>query len=171
MESALWNILGYGLLPLWLAAGGADWLCHRRTNIERTSGPRESQFHVALFLQIAVPALLALWLEITAAMLVLMLVGVLAHLFTSWWDTNFAQPRRHIAPIEQLVHSWLEMLPVFALVIVVLLHAGELLEPRWSLSLRETRVSTVWSGVIVTGFALGFSLILEEWWRARRASR
>lgn len=171
MELALWNILGFGILPLWLAAGGADWLCHRRTDIERTSGPRESQFHIALFLQIAVPALLALWLEITAAMLLLMLACVLVHMLTSWWDTRFAQPRRHIAPIEQLVHSWLEMLPVFALVIVVVLHAREFSDPRWGFPPREIAVSTAWRWVVVAGFAIGFGLILEEWWRGRRAMR
>jgi hypothetical protein len=171
LQTALWNVLGFGLLPLWLAAGGADWLCHRRTHIERTSGPGESLFHVALFLQIAVPALLALWLEITAAMLVLMLAGVLAHMLTSWWDTRFAQPRRLLAPIEQQVHSWLEMLPVFALVIVVLLHARELVEPRWIFAPREIPAPLGWRWGVSLGFALGLALILEEWWRGRRTAQ
>src|ERR1700754_1847891 len=32
------GMLMYFLLPLWLAAGFADYLCHRATAIERTSG-------------------------------------------------------------------------------------------------------------------------------------
>lgn len=165
----LWNIVGFGLLPLWLAAGGADWLSHRRTNIERTSGPRESLLHVALFLEIAVPALLALWLEVTAAMLVLMAAGVLAHMLTSWRDTSYAQPRRYIAPIEQQIHSWLEMLPLFALVIVALLHAAEFADPRWDLLIRETPVAPGWRWSVMLGFAIGLGFILEEAWRGARA--
>ena len=52
------NFLAWVLYPLWLAAGAADYLCHRRTHIERTSGAVESWLHVAQFLSIA--ALLAL---------------------------------------------------------------------------------------------------------------
>ena len=35
-------ILMYFILPLWLAAGFADWLCHRATHIETTTGAKES---------------------------------------------------------------------------------------------------------------------------------
>jgi hypothetical protein len=166
IRTALWQVLGFGLLPLWLAAGGADWLCHRRSAIERTSGPEEPLIHVVLFLQIALPAWLALWLEVTAAMLLLMTAGVLAHMATSWWDTTYAQPRRHIAPIEQQVHSWLEMLPLFALVLVALLHAREIAEPRWSFVLRDSPLPG-WRWVTL-GFSLGLGFILEEYWRCRR---
>ena len=30
------------VLPVWLTAGVADWICHRRTGIERTTGLKES---------------------------------------------------------------------------------------------------------------------------------
>ena len=99
LATLLWKVLGYGVLPLWLSAGAADWLCHRRTSIERTSGPGESVFHAVLYLQIAIPVLLALYLEINAAMLLLFALAVLAHMGTSWWDTTFSQPKRHIAPM------------------------------------------------------------------------
>jgi hypothetical protein len=171
LRTALWNLLGFGLFPLWLASGGADWLCHRRTHIERTSGPRESLLHLLLFLEIAIPALLALWLEISASLLVLMAAGVLAHMLTSWWDTAFAQPRRYIAPIEQQVHSWLEMLPLFALIIVVLLHASQLSEPQWQFTAREQPVAPPWRWAVLLGFAIGLAFILEEGWRGLREAR
>jgi hypothetical protein len=169
LRTALWNLLGFGIFPLWLAAGGADWLCHRRSHIERTTGSRESLLHLVLFLEIAIPALLGLWLEITAPVLLLMALAVLAHMLTSWWDTSFAQPRRHIAPIEQLVHSWLEMLPLFALLMVALLHAGEFVEPHWRLAWRESPVPALWRLSLPAGFALGLAFILEEAWRGRKA--
>jgi hypothetical protein len=170
MSTVIWNVLGFGILPLWLAAGAADWLCHRRALIERTSGPRESLLHLALFVEIAIPTLLASWLEINALLLVIMAVGVVAHLLTSWWDTSFAQPRRHIAPIEQQVHSWLEMLPLFALVLVTLLHTPELTDPEWRFVPRELAIPTGWHAALLAGFGAGLALILEEWWRGRRES-
>ena len=171
IRTALWNLLGFGLLPAWLAAGGADWLCHRRARIENTSGPQESVFHIILHLQIAVPVLLALWLEINAALLAVMAAGVLAHMLTSWWDTSFAQPRRHIAPIEQQVHSWLEMVPLFSLVLICLLHLHEFTMPNWSFQRRHDGVPGAWPVVLPLVLAAGLALIGEELLRGLRASR
>jgi hypothetical protein len=170
LREAAWLLLGYGVLPAWLAAGGADWLCHRRTRIEQTSGPRESLLHVALFLQIAVPALLGLWLEINAAVLLIMAAAVLAHMFTSWWDTSFAQPLRHIAPIEQQVHSWLEMLPLFALLLIGLLHLEQLASPDWALQSRAEAAPPLWRVGMPLAFAAALGLIVEELLRGLRAS-
>jgi hypothetical protein len=36
----------YFVLPVWLAAGFADYLCHRAASIETTSGPKESLLHL-----------------------------------------------------------------------------------------------------------------------------
>lgn len=54
-------MLMYFVLPLWLVAGFADWLCHRATNIATTSGPKESVIHLLLFVEMAVPVLAALF--------------------------------------------------------------------------------------------------------------
>ena len=37
-------ILMYLILPLWLAAGFADWLCHRASHIETTTGAKDLCF-------------------------------------------------------------------------------------------------------------------------------
>jgi hypothetical protein len=37
-------ILMYFVIPVWFAAGFADWLCHRSSNIETTSGIKEPQW-------------------------------------------------------------------------------------------------------------------------------
>jgi hypothetical protein len=171
LRSLLWQLLAWGVFPAWLAAGAADWLCHRRSFIERTSGPHESFFHLALYVQIAVPIMLALWFEINATMLVLMAVCVIAHMITSWCDTVFAQPRRQIAPIEQHVHSWLDMLPLFALLIVVALHTDELLRPRWHLGLRTPSMAPALQVGIALALVAGLAMIIEELLRGLRASR
>jgi hypothetical protein len=166
-----WNLLLWGALPLWLLAGAADWWCHRRTGIACTSGPRESLLHLLLFVEIALPLGLALWFETTAAMLVFLAAGVAAHMLTSWWDTTLAQPRRYIAPIEQMVHSWLEMLPLFALVVVAVLSADEFAEPRWWFEVREPALDAGLRAGILLGLAAGIGMVLEELSRGLRAAR
>jgi hypothetical protein len=56
----------YFLLPLWLAAGFADWLCHRATHIEATTGAKESLIHLLMFAEVSVPLLAAIFLEVNA---------------------------------------------------------------------------------------------------------
>jgi hypothetical protein len=171
MRAAIWTVLGFGVLPLWLAAGGADWLCHRRSGIERTSGPVESLLHIGLFLQIALPVLLGLWFEINALLLAVFAAAVLAHMATSWLDTAFSQPRRHIAPIEQQVHSWLEMLPLFGWVLIALLHLDAFSRPQWEFIARAAPVPTPWPVVVPALLAAGMALIIEELIRGLRQPR
>jgi hypothetical protein len=166
----LWGLLAFGVLPAWLAAGAADWWCHRRSSIERTSGEKESRLHLLLFAQVAVPVSIALWLEITAGLMALFTASVVAHMLTSWWDTSYAQPTRHIAPVEQQIHSWLEMLPLFALLIVGALHIEELREPRWSFAVRAEPLPAPWIAGMSLAFAAGAALIFEEWWRSARSA-
>ena len=171
LRDILWQLLLWGALPAWLAAGAADWICHRRTHIERTSGPKESALHLLLYLQIALPLVLALFFQTTAALLAIMAGGVMAHMLTSWWDTALAQPRRHIAPIEQQVHSWLEMLPLFALVVVTALHAPEIRQPRWVLLPRgEELPPSIRTGILIV-LTVGVLPILQELLRGWRAAR
>ena len=59
-------ILMYFILPLWLAAGFADYLCHRASHIEATSGPKESALHLLQFAEMAIPTLAAICLDINA---------------------------------------------------------------------------------------------------------
>jgi hypothetical protein len=70
-------------LPLWLLAGLGDWLCHRRSQIQHTTGARESALHLLLYLLIALPIVLALFLAIDAMLLVFMAACVLAHMAVS----------------------------------------------------------------------------------------
>jgi len=116
------NVLMYFILPLWLAAGFADYLCHRASEIEQTSGYRETLLHLLMFAEIAVPLLAALFFEINALIILLMIVGFIMHEATALWDVSFAIDKRQVTPIEQHVHSFLEMLPLMSIVLVVVLH-------------------------------------------------
>jgi hypothetical protein len=120
-------VLMYFVLPLWLAAGFADYLCHRASNIATTSGAKESLLHLLQFAEMAVPILAAIFLEINALILVMMIVAFLLHEATALWDVSYAAATREVTPIEQHVHSFLEMLPLMGLVLVAVLHWGQFL--------------------------------------------
>ena len=122
MDSLLWGLLGYVLFPLWLLSGLADYAVHRRTSIETTSGTHESLLHLLQTGEIAFPALMLLFLDVNALVLVLMAFGVAAHTWTAWRDVRYASTLREITPFEQFVHAFLFSLPLFALAVVVVLH-------------------------------------------------
>lgn len=125
------NVLIYFILPLWLAAGFADYLCHRAAYIERTSGVKESLLHLLQFAEIAVPILAALFLEINALIILIMIVRFFVHEATAFWDVSYASQMREISPIEQHVHSFLEMLPLMGLLMVIVLHWDQFLPAVW----------------------------------------
>jgi hypothetical protein len=68
------SVLMYFVLPVWLAAGFADYLCHRASSIATTSGAKESILHLLQFAEMGVAVLAALFLEINALVLLIMLI-------------------------------------------------------------------------------------------------
>jgi hypothetical protein len=112
----------YFLVPVWLAAGIADWWCHKRSRIETTAGTKESLIHLLLLGEAAVPAVLGLFLEINPLLLSAMIALFFAHDATVIWDVDYAMRRREVTPLEQHVHSVLELAPLGALMLLSLLH-------------------------------------------------
>ncbi len=115
------------VLPLWLAAGVADWLCHRASDIEHTTGPKESLIHLAMLTEAAVPTLAALFLEVTSPVLALMIAGYVLHEATAIWGLTYASKHREVTAIEQHVHDYLIAAPLMALSFVSVLHWPQLL--------------------------------------------
>ncbi len=169
-------LLGF-VMPVWLIAGIADWVCHRRAHIERNSGRPESLMHLLMLGEAALPVICGLLLEITSPVLLLMAGAVVAHGATALWDVSYAVKRRQVTPIEQHVHSYLEMVPVMALGFVAVLHWPELRAllgrgdraPDWSI--RRKRVplpaATV-TALLVAMATLEVGPYLEELWRTQR---
>jgi hypothetical protein len=169
------GMLMYFVLPLWLVAGFADYLCHRAAHIERTSGWKESVLHLLQFAQMGLPVLAALLLEINAAVILLMIVCLVLHQATAMWDVSYANATREVKPIEQHVHSVLEMLPLTGLLIVVALHFDQFLalfgygEPRFELRWKGDPLP--WSYILIMlGLTLLFEFLpyLEELFRGLR---
>jgi hypothetical protein len=171
-------LLTYLVLPIWFAAGVADWLCHRQTDIEHTAGPKESLLHLLMFGEIAVPLLACLFLEINALVFALMVVAFIAHELTAYWDVSYAVTRRHVPPIEQHVHSFLEIIPLTAGLLVGVLHWPQLLalfglgdEPaRFTLELKRDPLPLS-SVLMVMSAAVMLEVLpfLEELWRTLKA--
>lgn len=171
------NFLLYYVIPLWLAAGIADWYCHRATHIAETTGTKETLLHLAQLVEMGVPTLAGLFLEINSPVLALMVASFLLHEATAMWDVSYAVSRRDVTPVEQHVHSFLEMLPLMALSFVGLLHwpqvkalVGVSGEADWTIRLKRDPLP---AGYIVTLLgaiaALELSPYLEELWRDWKA--
>ncbi|MDU5779269.1 MAG: hypothetical protein E6Z83_00520 [Pantoea sp.] len=67
-------LLLYFVLPVWLIAGFADWICHRATDIETTTGLKETYIHILMFLEMSIPLLSALFLDVNALVILSMIV-------------------------------------------------------------------------------------------------
>lgn len=104
--------------PLWVAAGLADWACHRATRIATTSGLRENVVHHAMFLQMGLLIAAMALLQIDAGVLLLAAALFLLHEATVWWDLRVSLPVRRVTAFEQMVHSFQELLPLVSLLLL-----------------------------------------------------
>lgn len=115
------------VVPLWVLAGLADWWCHRRSAIERTSGWPENVFHWVLMGEAGIALLAVALLEIDAGVLLLVFAAYLAHELTTYIELRYAVPRRAVGPLEQMVHSFMELLPLLVLVLAALMQWDQVL--------------------------------------------
>jgi hypothetical protein len=116
--SAPYLLLGFIVLPLWIAAGLTDYLCHRAARISQNAGTPESLLHLVQFSLVGVPVTLALFFRGNAGFFILAAVFILLHHLVAYVDLRYADASRKIAPREQMVHSFLEILPITALLIL-----------------------------------------------------
>jgi hypothetical protein len=114
-------VLMYGVFPLWVAIGLADWACHRASGIERTSGLRENLVHWLLFGEIGLGLLAVVLLELNGAVLAFAAAVFLAHELTVYLELRYTVARREVRPIEQMVHSFMEILPLVALAVLAVM--------------------------------------------------
>ncbi len=114
-------LLMFGVFPVWVAVGFADWICHRRTFIAQTSGLKENLLHVLMCIQIGVGMTAVALFEINAAVLLLVFVVFVVHELTVYWDLDYSTMLRDVGPFEQMVHSFLELLPLVSLALLAVI--------------------------------------------------
>lgn len=128
MSSAmlLQSFLMYVIVPVWLFAGIADWACHRTSQIELTSGPKESLLHFIKLGTVGLPLMAVLFMEVNAAILLVMAVGVVLHQAAAVVDVRYANATGRVSPVEQHLHGVLEMSPAIAAAVVAMLQWPDL---------------------------------------------
>ncbi len=119
------NYLLYFLVPAWIVPGLADYFCHRRSQIESTSGLFESVLHCLLMVVIGIPIFLCLMFEINALVIFLAIAAYIVHQGLVLWDVSYAVTKRVVSPIEQHIHGFLEALPFTAMSFIVCLYWGQ----------------------------------------------
>ncbi|MCW0308041.1 MULTISPECIES: hypothetical protein [Pantoea] len=173
-------LLLYFVLPVWLIAGFADWLCHRAANIETTSGLKETYIHILMFLEMGLPLLAALFLEVNALVIAFMIVLFFCHEVTALWDVKYAVATRRVSPVEQHVHSFLEIVPLMALLLVISRHWPQFLSlfgfgqesARFELKPRAEPLPGKYIVTVLAGiFVLELLPYFEEYWRGKKARR
>jgi hypothetical protein len=135
----------YVLLPLWTIPGFGDYLCHRRSKIESTSGTQESITHSLMMASVAVPTVQALLFETNALTLAVGAGALAFHELVVLWDVAYAASRRDVSVTEQHLHSFLEVLPFATFSFLLCLCADQVLalagigeeEPDFRLRLKE----------------------------------
>ena len=167
------------ILPLWMLAGLTDYVLHKRTRIEETAGIKESVLHALQLGEAGLPVLLALLLEINALIILFMLIGLVLHEVTALLDVSYASSRRYVSPLEQHVHSFMEVLPLMALSFVTVMYWNQFAAlfgfgpetPRFDLHPKSHPISSVYLAILLLCIACFIVLpYTEELWRCFRAA-
>jgi hypothetical protein len=174
------HYLLYFILPLWILAGLTDYFLHKRTRIENTSGTKESILHLLQLTEAGVPVVLGLLFDINALIMAVMLGAVILHEATALWDVTYAHTRRYLGPLEQHIHSFLEVLPIMAVSFVTILYWNQFLAlfgfgseaPHFEF---RTKTDPLPTGYLIGLFSsIAIFIILpygEELWRCIRTAR
>ena len=127
-DRAMRRLTGYFIVPVWIGAGFIDYLWHRHTKIETTSGLEESLMHSIMMVEAAPAVMAALFLEINPGVLAGMIWLSALHELTVLWDLWYTAPRRAIPAGEQVTHTFLEAPPFLTTAAAIATHWEEFLE-------------------------------------------
>ena len=125
--TAAWDLLVYIVLPLWVLSGFLDYICHRASHMEAVTGAKESLIHWLMIGEVGLPLLLAVFFQINALLMGFMLVCLVTHEITGYFDLKLAMATRRVTIFEHQVHSALEILPLTAVLLVAVLHWSQTL--------------------------------------------
>ena len=165
LDRAMRDVVAYGLLPAGALAGLADWLVHRRMDIQHTAGAKESLMHIVMSGQAAIPGLALLLLETNPRSLALMAAGLLSHEATMMADLRYAIARRPVPPVEQKLHGIQNMFPAVPLAMAAasyLAQRREGKEPEPALRFRRdippAHLAVIAAAMLVDGAAFAVEL-------------
>lgn len=177
------RLILYGILPIWGISGFIDWLCHRATKIETTSGLKESLLHSVMGIQLGVPIVLGLFFQINFLIILISFVALLMHEVAAHSDVHYAAPRRHISIWEMHVHNYMATLPLYLFLLILVLNwpvVEQVSQGNWTGQWSFIPLATRYGGNSYLTSYLLFMLVLcvfpylEEnirCWRAQRNQR
>ena len=172
--------LMYVIMPAWGLVGALDWLWHKQTKIETTSGTKESAMHLLMMMEAGLPVVAGLFLEPNAGLLRLMTIGMALHQATVMWDVGYTVSRRKIPAREQHTHTFMETLPFDILAVFACMHPEQfkamlhLSREKPDFDLRLKRPPLPLSQISAIFGAMGLFVALphvEELWRCWRAKQ
>ena len=167
MRASLYQLIAFGFYPAWLLAGAFDYWCHRRSSIERTSGATEARYHLAQLATIAVIVFGIAFFEPSRAVFVIVVVTSLVHTVLSYFDVQFTERRRYISPLEQHVHAVLDIVPLAAIALWLVMEWAT--ASSWTIQLRDPMLESSWViAIIVSVLFVAGCPVLEELWRTQR---
>lgn len=115
-----------------------------------------------------------MFLEITSLVLVLVIALALLHLATGYLDIAYTTGRRYISPLEQHVHSYMEVLPLAATALLVVLFWDaftpifDAAAASWIFTRRQQPLPAAAIAAVAIGLGFAGLAIAEEY---RRCSR
>jgi hypothetical protein len=177
VEDTTLRYVMYVMLPLWILPGIADWYWHKKTDIENTSGLKQSIIHSLMMSEVGFPIFMGLLFEVNPLVLSLMIGGLLVHEATAIWDVNLAVHHRDVRPREQHTHSFLEILPLMAVSFMLCLHgkaSHRLLTAKttrndWKLKWKKPRLPLLYlagiSCIVAAGVVLPYANELWRCWK------
>jgi hypothetical protein len=148
-KDLLMNLILFGLLPLWGISGLIDWACHRATNIETTSGLKESLIHTLMGIQLGIPILLALFFYVNVSVMLICFIAVVMHAFVAHWDVHYSAPIRKISIWEVHVHNYMATIPLFLFMLLVVINWDmfvNLITFNWAGNMAFERIETPHGG-------------------------
>lgn len=116
------NLILYALLPLWGISGLADWFFHRASDIEHTSGLKESMIHSLMGIEMAIPIVLCLLFYVNVGILLICIAAWIAHELVAHWDVTYTSPVRNITIWEVHAHNYLATLPLYLLMLIAVIN-------------------------------------------------
>ena len=172
LEEAILNYTVYVVLPTWFVPAVLDYIMHRKSDIEHTSGTIELVSHNLMMLEIGAPVLMLFLVEVNPLVLTILAGAFLVHEVTDIWDVSIAAKKhRHVSQTEQHIHSFMEVMPYTTFSLFAILHWDQvkalfgqgLPKGSWGLHWKKSRLSARYLAAIMMSIGLFSALpYLEE---------
>lgn len=162
--------LAYTFYLSWLVAGFTDFMLHRRTDLPHTSGLRESAFHLLQLALIGTALVSCLLFDMGRSVALVLVALVALHAVCGYLDTRWAFRRRVLSPVEQHVHSVLDMAPVVGLAWVMVATWPAATTGGWRVAFRQPALDPgIWFAMLLPAILLCVVPAALEFWAAWKA--